>query len=112
MSSPERDSTSSARPNISRRAISLQYNLTVHKDLSIHSNTSYSATGAAMPNVGGSFFLDVNPDPTVSDAQVAVSMYYSDIDVRSSTSVCHMNDSSSNGLYIFVSGVVPLAYVI
>ncbi|EMD37881.1 hypothetical protein CERSUDRAFT_114518 [Gelatoporia subvermispora B] len=87
---------------LGRYRADLQYNLTVHKDLSIHSNTSYSATGAAMPNVGGSFFLDVNPDPTVSDAQVAVSMYYSDIDVRSSTSVCHMNDSSSNGLYIFV----------
>ncbi|OCH95153.1 hypothetical protein OBBRIDRAFT_884223 [Obba rivulosa] len=80
----------------------LQYNLTVHKDISINSNASYNSTGAIMPAVGGSFILDVNPDPSASNAQVAVSMFYSDTTIRNKTSVCHMNNSGNNGLYIFV----------
>ncbi|KAL6310372.1 hypothetical protein BKA93DRAFT_721858 [Sparassis latifolia] len=80
----------------------LQYTIPLDGTVFLQSNLSYQTAGAELQEVSGTLLVDINEDPTVTDALVAVSMRYSDIGIKNKTSVCLMNVSgSSNGLYIY-----------
>ncbi|KAI0958825.1 hypothetical protein AcV7_004531 [Taiwanofungus camphoratus] len=68
----------------------------------LQSNVSYPTDAAEFQMLSGTLAVGINDDPTVSDALVSVSMLYSDVSLKDRTSVCLMNISNSNGLYLYV----------
>lgn len=72
----------------------------------LQSNVSYPTDAAEFQMLSGTLAVGINDDPTVSDALVSVSMLYSDVSLKDRTSVCLMNISNSNGLYLYVRTIM------
>lgn len=80
--------------------ISLEYNLPVTSTIFVQSNLSCAPFDVG--DITGSLNVGINTDPTQTQATVGVFMSYTGTDVREQTSVCLMNLSGSDGLYIYV----------
>ncbi|PCH43785.1 hypothetical protein WOLCODRAFT_122605 [Wolfiporia cocos MD-104 SS10] len=86
----------------SKTESTLQYVVPLDGLVFLHSNVTYTSNGTTTPGITGSLIVGVNSDPNAIDAIVSVTMRYSDQALRNRTSVCLMNVSNSNGLYLYV----------
>ncbi|KAH9949543.1 hypothetical protein B0H21DRAFT_98874 [Amylocystis lapponica] len=79
----------------------LQYVIPLSGPIFLQSNVSYYEENDLSQQVSGTLNVDVNDDPAATDAVVSVSMFYSVASIRMDTSVCLVNLSGSNGIYIY-----------
>ena len=57
--------------------------------------------------ISGTFFVDINSDPSVQDMDFELSMGYSHSRNMNKTHVCRTNKMDNTGVYIYVSAPIP-----
>lgn len=68
----------------------------------LQSNVSYQSDPSTLRGISGTLSVGVNADPHVKEGVASVTMHYTNESLKDQTSVCLMNVSNSNGLYLYV----------
>ena len=81
---------------------SLSYNVPLSGLVFVQSNVSYQSDPSTLQDITGTLSVGVNADPHAKEGVASVTMHYSNKSLKDQTSVCLMNVSNSNGLYLYV----------
>ncbi|KAI0728121.1 hypothetical protein C8Q72DRAFT_409673 [Fomitopsis betulina] len=80
----------------------LSYDIPLSGLVFLQSNVSYQSDPSTLRGISGTLSVGVNADPHVKEGVASVTMHYTNESLKDQTSVCLMNVSNSNGLYLYV----------
>lgn len=90
----------------------LDYRVPVNGSVFLNTNITYSGNGTYLDHFSGQLVVGINPDSSVSDAAVHVTMHYTSPQLRNATNVCLMRTGQGGGVYLFVRNSHPVGDIV